>query len=76
MEYTPTGICEVYSRQGSRFFPKPNVEERLSLCKPKKGEKKMITLNCIIAVGIGMIVEHFTGIFGKIFGFITGMISK
>jgi hypothetical protein len=36
----------------------------------------MITMNVIIAVGIGMVVEHFTGVFGKIFGFITGMFSK
>ena len=40
------------------------------------GRKKMITINCIIAVGIGMVVEHFTGIFGKVFGFVTGMFSK
>ena len=36
----------------------------------------MITMNCIIAVGIGMVVEHFTGIFGKAWGFVSGMFSK
>lgn len=36
----------------------------------------MITMNIIIAVGVGMVAEHFLGIFGKVFGFITGMFSK
>jgi hypothetical protein len=36
----------------------------------------MITMNVIIAVGIGMVVEHFTGVFGKIFGFVVGMFNK
>ena len=36
----------------------------------------MITTNIIIAVGVGMVVEHFLGVFGKVFGFIAGMFSK
>ena len=36
----------------------------------------MITTNIIIAVGVGMVVEHFLGLFGKVFGFVAGMFSK
>jgi hypothetical protein len=36
----------------------------------------MITTNIIIAVGVGMVVEHFTGVFGKIWGFVVGMFNK
>ena len=36
----------------------------------------MITTNIIIAIGVGMIIEHFTGIFGKGMSFIMGMFNK
>ena len=36
----------------------------------------MITTNIIIAVGVGMVVEHFTGVFGKVWGFVVGMFGK
>jgi len=36
----------------------------------------MITMNCIIAIGVGMVIEHFTGIFGKVMSFVMGMFNK
>ena len=36
----------------------------------------MITTNIIIAVGVGMVVEHFLGLFGKVWGFVAGMFGK
>ena len=42
----------------------------------KIGRENMITTNIIIAVGVGMVVEHFLGLFGKVFGFVSGLFSK
>jgi hypothetical protein len=36
----------------------------------------MITTNIIIAIGVGMVIEHFTGVFGKVMSFVMGMFNK